>query len=134
VVLDLLLLFLGLPLCPHVYIPLTLTTPELSSACLLPVQEFYHPALANLCYMDLYLELCLLLDLKPFPPVLHCTARYPRPQHVKLLLIPQVRCHDSDDAGLNQYSAGPHGRGQSSNFSLTSCIVVKPLPLLLLKR
>jgi hypothetical protein len=65
--------------------------------------------------MDLYLELCLGLDLKPFPPVLHCTTRYPRPQPVKLLL-PQIMCHDSDDAGLNQYSAGPHGRGQSSNF------------------
>ena len=70
--------------------------------CRTPEPHYSLPGPCFLCQLRLYLDLQVCL--KPLPP------------------MPFL-----NQAVIPQHSAGPHGRGQSSNFSLTSCI---PLPLL----
>ena len=62
------------------------------------------------------------VGLKPFPLALLPCQPYTAPPETQ------------DQETSSDTTAGPHDRGLSSNFSLTSCIVVTPLPLILLKR
>ena len=138
-VLYLLLLFLGLPLCPHVHIHLTLTTPEHSYCLSTTSSGVPSSSPCLLCYLSRTVPGTVSSDVfKTFPTFASSSLHHQKPQTSVCQTSPGPRCtssivtrrasccRPSSDSYFPTYSWTPW----SSNFSLTFCNVVKLLPLL----